>query len=142
MSGCLAGAPTPLLHMIHHLVVLLLLVLLILQDEATDADMRARLGEYLLLRGPLLLLLELKLLSLSKCCVEDLLSELEGLIVRRHGGLRFTLLLHLNHVNMVKLVDQVVELGLCLLQLLDIDAELTQFLIKDLCCFSFNLSLL
>ena len=56
MSGCLAGTPTSLLHMIHHLIVLLLLVLLILQDEATDAYVRARLGELLLLAGPLLFL--------------------------------------------------------------------------------------
>ena len=76
MSSGLARAPTSLLHMIHHLIVLLLLVLLILKDEATDADVRARLRELLLLGGPLLFL-NLKLLSLSKGSMEDLLGQLE-----------------------------------------------------------------
>ena len=43
---------------------------------------------------------------------------------------------------MIKSVDQVVELSLCLLQLLDVNAELDQFLIKDLRRFGFDLSLL
>ena len=87
--------------MIHHLIVLLLLVLLILKDEATDADVRARLGELLLLRGPLLFL-ELNLLPLSKGCIEDLLGQLKSLIIRRHSCLSFALLLHLHHINMVE----------------------------------------
>ena len=39
-------------------------------------------------------------------------------------------------------MNQVVKLGLCLLQLLDVDAELDQFLIEDLRRFGFDLSLL
>ena len=104
MSGCLARAPTSLLHMIHHLIVLLLLVLLILKDEAADADVRARLRELLLLGGPLLFL-NLKLLSLSKGSMEDLLGQLECLIISWHSLLRFVLLLHLHHVNMVESMD-------------------------------------
>ena len=101
MRSGLARTPASFLHMIHHLIVLLLLVLLILKDEAADADVRARLGELLLLRGPLLFL-ELNLLPLSKSRIEDLLGQLKSLIVRWHSCLSFTLLLHLHHINMVE----------------------------------------
>ena len=90
--------------MIHHLIVLLLLVLLILKDEAADANVRARLGELLLLGGPLLFL-NLKLLSLSKGSMEDLLGQLECLIISWYCLLSFVLLLHLNHINMVESMD-------------------------------------